>query len=200
MIVRCNAIDRELYKTLSRLTNLYRTRLMPMLEWICSKEGDLDMKRIAIWSCVVLVVVVAGVVIARADMRGRDACFGHRWGAHFGPMGYVAHELKLSNPQREQIRSMWQTEKPTITGFVHELASESKEMDAATTNGKLDEGKVQEIAAQQGATVARLLVEKEHFKSKIYTTVLTPEQRKDADALLARWHDRMDQIGNGEWK
>jgi Spy/CpxP family protein refolding chaperone len=159
----------------------------------------MGMKRITIWSCVVLLVVVAGVAIARADVRGWHGCFGHR-GGRFGPMGYVAHELKLNDAQREQIRSMWQTEKPAITGLVHELATESKEMDAATAKGSLDEGKVQEIAGRQGATVAKLLVEKEHFKSKIYTTVLNPEQRTKADELQARWHDRLDHIGNGAWK
>ena len=38
----------------------------------------------------------------------------------------------------------------------------------ATAKGNVDEGKVQEIAARQGTTVARFLVEKEHFKAKIY--------------------------------
>jgi Spy/CpxP family protein refolding chaperone len=154
------------------------------------------MKRIVIWSCVAVLVVIAGVAIAGAAVRGRHGCFGHRWGAHFGPMGYVAHELKLNDAQREQIRSMWQTEKPAISELVHELAAEGKEMDAATAKGNLDEGKVQEIATRQGATIAKLLVEKEHFKSKVYTTVLTPEQRDKADELQARWHERLDQLGN----
>ena len=61
--------------------------------------------------------------------------------------------------------------------LLHEFAAESKEMDAATAKGNLDEGKVQEIAARQGTTVARFLVEKEHFKAKIYASVLNPEQR-----------------------
>jgi Spy/CpxP family protein refolding chaperone len=153
------------------------------------------MRRIAIWSCVALVVVVAGVAISRADMRGRNGCFAQRWGAHFGPMGYVAHELKLSDSQRAQIRSMWLTKKPAITGLVHEFASESKPMDEATTNGNLDESKVQEIATQQGATVAKLLVEKEHFKSQIYLKVLNPEQRTKADELQSRWYARLAGIG-----
>ncbi len=38
------------------------------------------MKRITIWSCVALLVVVAGVAIARADVRGWHGCFGHRGG------------------------------------------------------------------------------------------------------------------------
>jgi Spy/CpxP family protein refolding chaperone len=154
------------------------------------------MKRIIIWSCAALLVVVAGVVIARADARGWHGCPGHRWGHHFGPMGYVAHELKLSDTQRQQVESMWQTEKPEISGLVHELAAESKEMDAATAQGNLDEAKVQEIAGRQGATVAKLSVEKEHFKSKIYATVLNPEQRTKADELQSRWHERLDHLGN----
>jgi len=155
------------------------------------------MKRIAIWSGVALLVLVVagGVAIARADARGWHGCFGHRWG-HFGPMGYVAHALDLNDAQQKQIRSMWQTEKPAVSELVQELAAESKEMDAATAKGNLDEGKVQEIAARQGATIAKLLVEKEHFKSKIYTTVLTPEQRTKADELQSRWHDRLDHMSD----
>jgi Spy/CpxP family protein refolding chaperone len=157
------------------------------------------MKRIAIWSCVAVLVVVAGVAIARGDARGWHGGFGHRWG-HFGPMGYVAHELKLDDGQRRQIRAMWQSEKPTVSGLVHELAAEGKEMDAATAQGNVDESRMQEIATRQGATIAKLLVEKERFQSKIYTTVLNPEQRTKADELQARWHDRMSHIGNGAWR
>jgi Spy/CpxP family protein refolding chaperone len=154
------------------------------------------MKRVVIWSCVAVLVVAAGVVFARADVRGWRGCVGHRWGHHFGPMGYVAHELDLNDTQRKQIRSMWDSEKPAVSGLVHELAFESKEMDAATAQGNLDESKVQEIASRQGATIAKLLVEKEHFKSKIYATVLTPEQRKKADTLQSRWHERIDRMSS----
>jgi capsule polysaccharide export protein KpsE/RkpR len=109
-------------------------------------------------------------------------------------MGYVAHELNLSHEQRQQIRSMWQGERPAVSGLLQELSAENKEMDQATANGNLDEGKVQEIATRQGATLAKLLLEKEHFKAKIYTTVLNSEQRAKADALQSRWHERLDHI------
>jgi Spy/CpxP family protein refolding chaperone len=154
------------------------------------------MKRIVIWSCVAVLVVVSGVAIARADARRWHGCFGHRWGHQFGPMSYIAHELKLNDTQRQQIRSMWQTEKPAVSGLVRELAAESKEMDATAVQGNLDEGKVQEIAGRQGATIAKLLVEKERFKSKVYATVLTPEQRTKADELQSRWHDRLGHLSD----
>lgn len=152
-------------------------------------------KRIAIWSGVAVLVVVAGLAIARADVRGWHGCWGHRRWGHFGPMGYVAHELKLNDTQQQQIRTLWQQEKPAVSGLVQELSAESKEMDAATAKGNVDESKVQEIASRQGQTIAKLLVEKEHFKSKVYMTVLTPEQRTKADEMQARWHERMGHFG-----
>lgn len=158
------------------------------------------MKRIVLWSSLGLVIVIAtaGVLIARADVR--HGWCGHGWGHHGwagpGPLGYVAHQLDLNDSQRKQIRSMWDAEKPALTSLVQEFAAESKEMDSATANGNLDESKVQEIAGRQGATVAKLLVEKERFQSKVYSTVLTPEQRAKADELQARWHDRLSHIGH----
>jgi Spy/CpxP family protein refolding chaperone len=157
------------------------------------------MKQIAIWSCAVL-LAVAGIGIARASVQGWRGYHGHRWD-HFGAMGYVAHQLNLSNAQRQQIRSLWQAERPAVSGLIQEFAAESKEMDQATANGKLDESTVQEIASRQGTTLSKLLVEKEHFTAKIYTSVLSPEQRTKADKLQSRWHERLDHIDGGmEWR
>lgn len=148
------------------------------------------MKRIVIWSCLVVLLAVAGAAIAGANVRGWRGSSGHRWG-HFGAMGYVAHELNLSDAQRQQIRSLWQAERPAMSGLIQEFAAESREMDQATANGIFDESRVQEIAARQGATVSKLLVEKQHFTTKVYTSVLSPEQRIKADKLQSRWYDRL---------
>jgi len=82
-----------------------------------------------------------------------------------------------------------------MVSLLHEFAAESKEMDEATAKGNVDDGKVQEIAARQGTTVARFLVEKEHFKAKIYSSVLNPGQRTKADELQSRWHERLSRMG-----
>jgi Spy/CpxP family protein refolding chaperone len=116
-------------------------------------------------------------------------------------MGYVAHELDLSNAQRQQIRSLWEAERPAVSGLIHEFSAESKEMDQATANGNFNESTVQEIASRQGTTLSKLLVEKEHFTTKIYTSVLSPEQRTKADKLQSRWHERLVHFGGGmEWR
>ena len=154
------------------------------------------MKRIAIWSCVAVFLGVTCVAVARVNVRGRHGCSGHRWG-RFGAMGYVAHELNLSNVQKQQIRSMWQAERPAVSGLVQEFSAEIEEMDRASANGDLDESKVQKIATRQGVTLSKLLVEKEHFKAKIYASVLNPEQRIKADKLQSQWHERLNHIGKG---
>jgi Spy/CpxP family protein refolding chaperone len=158
------------------------------------------MKRIAIWTCAVVLVLATGVAIARASVGGWQGHYGHRWG-HLGPMGYVVHELNLSNAQQQQIHSLWHAERPAVSGLIQEFAAENKEMDQATANGNFDEGRVQEVAARQGTTVSKLLVEKEHFTTKVYTSVLSPEQRTKADKLQSRWHERLGHIGRGmEWR
>ena len=151
------------------------------------------MKRIIILSIVTLLLVGLGIVVARADGSQQYGWGGRGWG-HHGPLGYVAHELNLSDTQRSQIKSMWQAERPAVASLVQELASEGKEMDSATAQGNLDESKVQAIAARQGETIAKLLIEKERFTSKVYTGVLNPEQRTKADEIQKVWQSRMDRV------
>ena len=151
------------------------------------------MKRVMIWSSVALLLVVVGIIVARADGPRRHGWGGRGW-SHHGPLGYVAHELNLNGAQKSQIKSMWEAERPAVASLVQELASEGKEMDTVTAQGSLDDNKVQAIATRQGETIAKLLVEKERFKSKVYTTVLNPEQRTKADELQKTWHSRLDHI------
>jgi Spy/CpxP family protein refolding chaperone len=106
----------------------------------------------------------------------------------------VAHELNLSDGQKSQIKSMWQAERPRVASLVQEWVSENKKMDSVTAQGNLDDSKVQTIAARQGATIAKLLVEKERLKSKIYSSILNPEQRTKADELQKRWRSRLDRV------
>jgi Spy/CpxP family protein refolding chaperone len=152
------------------------------------------MKKAMIWSMVGLVIVVA-IAVACAVGVGHRGWRGHRWG-HFGPAGYLSRELNLSNAQKEQIKTMWQVERPTVARLLREVAAEVGEMDLATAQGNPDDAKVQEIAERQGRSIARLVIEKERLKSKIYTSVLNPAQRQKADELQRRWHERLDRIAD----
>jgi Spy/CpxP family protein refolding chaperone len=146
------------------------------------------MKRYILWLSVLIVLVAAGIALARANSFRR-----HGW-RHHSAFAHVARQLNLNHAQKSEIESIWQAERPTIASLVRELNTENKEMDRTTAQGNLDEGKVQEIAGRQGETIAKLLVEKEKLRSRIYTTVLTPDQRAKADRLQERWHSRLDQV------
>jgi Spy/CpxP family protein refolding chaperone len=141
----------------------------------------------------VLVLVIAGIAVARAAGHGHSRWCGRVWGFH-GPLGYVSLELNLSDAQKSQIKTMWQSEQPVVASLVRDLASEGKQMDSATMQGNLDEERVQAIAVHQGETIAKLLIEKARFKSKVYSTVLNPGQRAKADELENRWESRVDTI------
>jgi Spy/CpxP family protein refolding chaperone len=143
------------------------------------------MKQRLVWLGAILMIVGLGVVFARAYSP-----MGHRW--YRGGFRHIARELNLSRTQRSQIESIWEAEKPTVAALAGEFAGEDKEMASLTAQGTFDEGKVQAIADRQGTTLAKFLVEKEKMKSKIYATVLTPEQRAKADKLQERWHSRLD--------
>jgi capsule polysaccharide export protein KpsE/RkpR len=150
------------------------------------------MKRKALWTVVGFVAIALVVTVARADFRrGRGWC-SHGW-HQGGPLGLVERELKLSDAQVSQVRSIWTEERPTVTALLKELTGGAHQLGTATVAGKFDEGEVQAITAAEGNTFAKLLMEKERFKSRVYTTVLTEEQRQFADRLQQRWMDRIDQ-------
>ena len=156
------------------------------------------MKRIALWTgVVVLVLVVIVAAVARTEFRGGRNWGGHGWHhswRHDGPLRHVARELNMSKAQIAETRSIVLEERPAVAALLQELLGEVHQMADATTGKNFDEDKVRSIAATEGNTVAKLLVEKERLKSRIYATVLNETQRKSADDLQQRWLGRLDRV------
>lgn len=149
------------------------------------------MKRITIVSIVTVAIVLTAVIFLRAETTGGRGWCGHGW-HRSGPVSLLAHELKLDQDQQTKIRALWQAERPIVSQKVHELLAENKEMNAIAVQEKPDPGEVREIAAREATTIAALLVEKEQLQSKVYETVLNPEQRAKADELQKRLESRLD--------
>ncbi|MBV9086428.1 MAG: Spy/CpxP family protein refolding chaperone [Acidobacteriaceae bacterium] len=140
-------------------------------------------KYLAIGVAVGLAIAVGATVARAGAMHGH---YGHR---HM--MRWLTHELNLSDAQQAQIKSMIDAEKTTVRPLVQQLATQQKQMLAATANGAYDDAKVRSIANDQSQVIAQLLVEKEKLISNVYQNVLTPEQRTKADALRQRMADRI---------
>jgi Spy/CpxP family protein refolding chaperone len=153
------------------------------------------MKRITIWAAAGVVLVLAAVLVLRAEAGRNGGWCGHRW-HHPGPVSYFAHDLKLDHAQKTKIQALWESERPRVSADLHELLAENKEMNAIAVQGNPDQRKVQGIADREAATIASLLMEKARLQSQIYSTVLNPEQRAKADELETKWESRLDRIAN----
>jgi Spy/CpxP family protein refolding chaperone len=149
------------------------------------------MKRIWIWSGVAVVLIVA-VVAIRAQTRGWHC--GHLHRGAWGPAGFLAHELDLSDAQRKQIGVLWDAERPRVAGLVRELAAENAELRGA--GKEKNDAKVLEIASRQGITISKLLVEKETLCAKISDSVLNEEQKKKADKLESSLNEKLESLAS----
>jgi Spy/CpxP family protein refolding chaperone len=150
-------------------------------------------KRTVLWTTAAVALILMAVVILRADARRNGGWCGHGW-HHRGPVSFMAHELKLDQTQMARIQALWQAERPTISANLHEVLAENKEMNAIATQGNPEQ--VQATADREAATIAKLLLEKVSLQSKIYSTVLTPEQRVKADELQKKWEARLDRVAD----
>jgi Spy/CpxP family protein refolding chaperone len=141
-------------------------------------------------------LIVVSITVAWTQTRTWGGGHGPFW-FHHGPMGFVGHELDLSDTQKSRIKTIWQGERPNIAVLVREFASEQKEMDAISfQDGAADEGRMHDISAREGATLAKLFEEKEKLTGKIYSQVLNPAQRKKADELRKGWSSRLEHVAD----
>lgn len=153
------------------------------------------MRRI-VWTTLGAALIVVGITAAWAQTKTWRGGHGPFW-FHHGPMGYVVHELDLSGTQKAQIKSIWEGERPNISEIIREFASEENELDALTfQDGTPDEGRIQDITARQGATLAKLFAEKEKLTGKIYSQVLNPAQRTKADELQKHLSSHLDHLAD----
>jgi Spy/CpxP family protein refolding chaperone len=154
------------------------------------------MMRRIVWITLSAALIVVGITAAWAQTKTWRGGHGPFW-FHDGPMGFVAHELDLSDMQKSQIKTIWEGERPNISELIHEFATEEKEMDALPfQDGAPDEGRMQDITARQGATLAKLFAEKEKLTARIYSKVLNPAQRTKADELRKHWSSHLDHVAD----
>ena len=141
-----------------------------------------------------LAIALALVLAAGAITAVCAARHGGPGNMMFGRhMGWIARKLDLSEAQKTQIQSLIQAERPNFQPLVKQLAANHQQMLVATRGGNFDEAQVRTLANQQAQTLAELMVVRERVIAKVYSTVLTPDQKTKADALRQHMLDRMSQ-------
>ena len=151
------------------------------------------MKRRMLWTVAGVALIAVVATVARAELGRRYGWSGCGW-HRMGPMSYVTRELKLSDSQVAQIRILSEQERPRIAALAKDLMSGLHQLQDSTTAGNFDQERVQAIATAEGDAVAKLLVEREQFKFRVYNKVLNEQQRKTTDRLQERLIDRLDHV------
>jgi Spy/CpxP family protein refolding chaperone len=147
------------------------------------------------WSVAValLALVLCGTAMLSYAQQN-DAAGASGWSGHrHGRMGYMARELNLTDAQKQQVKTLMQSNRASMSPLMQQLAENRKAMLAATASGAFDQAKVQAIANQQSQAMAQLMVQKASIQHQIYTTVLTPDQRTKADQIREKQMARIDQ-------
>src|SRR6267378_4417690 len=139
-----------------------------------------------------ILLIGGALVAARAHSICHGAGFHHAHGFNRG-LAILAWKLDLTDAQRAQVKTMFNSEWSTVHPLIQQLAAEQNQMFAATSKGTFDEVRVKTIANRQSQAIAQLLVEKERLISQVYNNVLNPDQRTKADAMRQEWEQRINQ-------
>ena len=105
-------------------------------------------------------------------------------------LGFYADALDLSSSQQDQIKAIWQKEKPTIQPLMQQMHQNHAAMDALIENGTFDEAKTRALATQNAQTMIDLEVEHARIKSEMLQ-VLTADQKTKFQQIEAKHEARM---------
>jgi protein CpxP len=139
------------------------------------------------------VLVIGAAVILAVAAALAQGMHGHGGPGGFEHMlGFYADYLDLSSAQQDQIKAIWQKEKPTLAPLMQQMQQFHSQMNQLEQNGAFDEAKVRALATQQSQTMVELAVQHARIKSEMLQ-VLTPDQKTKFTEFQAKREQRMQQ-------
>jgi periplasmic protein CpxP/Spy len=137
-----------------------------------------------ILALVAALLLGAGILLAQGmhGHGGPDAMFN-------GMLSHYAEALDLSSAQQDQIKAIWEKEKPTLKPLMQQMRQNRAATEALVENAPFDEAKTQALATQHAQTSVALEVEHARMKSEMLA-VLTPDQKTKYQQLEAQHQAR----------
>ena len=137
------------------------------------------------------VLVIGAAVILAVAVALAQGMHGHGGRGGFEHMlGYYSDALDLSSAQQDQIKAIWQKEKPALQPLMQQMKQFHSQMNQFDQSGTFDEAKVRALATQQSQTMIELAVQHARIKSEMLQ-VLTPDQKTKFAQLQAKHEQRM---------
>jgi protein CpxP len=137
------------------------------------------------------VLVIGAAVILAVAVALAQGMHGHGGPGGFDHMlGFYSDALDLSSAQQDQIKGIWQKEKPALEPLMQQMKQFHSQMNQFDQSGTFDEAKVRALATQQSQTMIELAVQHARIKSEMLQ-ILTPDQKTKFAQLQAKHEQRM---------
>ena len=127
---------------------------------------------------------VRSLSIAAAIFLGVAALFaqgmhGHGPDGDFGHMlGFFTEKLDLSAAQQDQIKAIWEKEKPTLQPLMEQMRQNHLAMKTLEASGPFDEAKTRALATQNAQTMIEIEVQHARIKSEMMQTLTADQKTK----------------------
>jgi periplasmic protein CpxP/Spy len=136
--------------------------------------------------------------VGAALLIGAALLFAQGMHHHGGPMGFdfdrmlgfYTDALDLSSAQQDQVKAIWEKEKPTIKPLMQQMHQNHAAMEALTNSGTFDEAKTRALATQNAQTEIELQVQHARIKSEMMQ-VLAADQKTKLQQIEAKHAARM---------
>ncbi len=103
-----------------------------------------------------------------------------------GPLiAKLSQNLKLTDAQKAQIKSLVQASDAEARALNRQMLMQRRNFFQAVHSDSFNEGKIQNLANQQGQTVSKMLIQSANLQHKI-SQVLTAAQRKELRAMMPK--------------
>lgn len=93
-----------------------------------------------------------------------------------GPMGFVLHQLNLTDAQEAKVHSLMDAQRAVFQPLMEKDFATHKSLQALIQSGNLDALQLKNLAESQAATKIAFLVEKERLDAQVYGLLTTAQQ------------------------
>jgi len=138
-----------------------------------------------------VLAISAALLIGVAQLFAQGHGHGGPMGFDFeDKLGFYTDALDLSSAQQDQMKAIWQKEKPTIKPLMQQMHQNHKAMEALINSGPFDEAKTRALATQNAQSMIELQVQHARIMSEMMQ-VLTADQKTKLQQIQAKHEARM---------
>ena len=135
--------------------------------------------RILIIGAALILTVAAAIAQGMHGHGGRHGDFNHM-------LAFFTDKLDLSSAQQDQVKAIWEKEKPALQPLMQQMRQNHANMRALEASGPFDETKTRTLATQQAQTMIELQVQHARIKSEMMQVLTADQKAKFAEIEAKR--------------